>query len=125
MAIEMSVMCKSSFRPCMKTLFHNEHKIEVNCWGENSVFYDGKLVSSKNSILGNTLSFKIEEDSQIVNYEVKISKSPFSNSLFFRFLDKINIRIYYPFIISPQVEIRRNGVLLYSDRHLQENETTP
>ncbi|MHA2290499.1 MAG: hypothetical protein ACXABG_17065 [Promethearchaeota archaeon] len=100
----------------MKTLFHNGHKIEVHCWGTKKVFYDNKLMTSKDSIFGGTLSFQIEEDNDIATYEVKIFNSPFSNSSFFKFLDKFKFRIFYPFIISPAVEIRRNGVLLYSDR---------
>ena len=100
----------------MKTLFYNGHRIEVHCWGMKRVFYDGMLISSKYSAFDGTLIFQIEEDNETANYEVKIFKSPFSNSLFFRFFNKFNLRIFYPFIISPQVEIRRNGVLLYSDR---------
>ncbi len=107
---------KVSERQHMKTLFYNGHKIEVHCWGAKKVLYDNKLVASKHSMLGGALSFEIEEGAEIATYEVQIFRSPFSNSLFFRFLDKLNIRVFYPFIISPLVEIRRNGILLYSDR---------
>ena len=100
----------------MKTLVHNEHKIEVECWGTIKVLYDGKLMASQDSMFGGTLSFQVIENNEAVIYEVKIFKSPISNSLFFRFFEKFKVRIFYPFIISPLVEIRRNDVLLYSDR---------
>jgi len=100
----------------MKTLLHNGHKIEVSCWGTQEVYYDGKLISSQNAVFVGTHSFQVEESNEIVTYEVKVFKSPFSNWLFLKFFNKFKIRIFYPFVISPAIEIRRNGILLYSDR---------
>jgi hypothetical protein len=106
----------------MKTLLHNGHKIEVPCWGTKKVFYDGNLMSSSDSVFGATLSFQVIENNETAIYEVKISELPFSDSPFSRFLGKFKIRIFHPFIISPRVEIRRNGALLYSDRQTVKND---
>jgi hypothetical protein len=38
----------------MKTIVHDGHKIETRAWGTEKVSYDGRQVSSKNSIMGAT-----------------------------------------------------------------------
>ena len=59
----------------MKTIIHNGHKIEApgsTLTGLEEIRYDGKIVSSKRSILGAKHSFIVEEDGDSVQYEVRI-----------------------------------------------------
>jgi len=53
--------------------FSGENIIEVhnNMWsGKETIFYNDEKVSSGYSILGKTHSFTVEEDGELVDYEV-------------------------------------------------------
>ena len=78
----------------LKTLLHNGHRIDIKTWGTEKVFYDGRQMTSKFTLLGGTHAFEIEENGERVTYEVEISAMGW----------------------SPCVKIRRNGILIYSDK---------
>jgi len=78
----------------MKTIFHNEHKIEVKLWGTEKVFYDGELKTSQFTLFGGTHGFQVVEDGETVNYDVETKMG----------------------IWAPWMKIRRNGILIYSDK---------
>ena len=85
----------------MITVAHNNHKIEVqeeSFTGVEKVFYDGREVSSKRSVLGSTHVFTVNEEGASVQYEVEIGvKTVF-------------------FVPRPYTTVRRNGVLIFSNR---------
>ena len=83
----------------MKTVFHQGHKIEVpgmSLMGREKVLYDGREVSSKVSMTGATHVFRVIENGEEVQYEVEIGTR------------------WHGF--TSWATIRRNGVLIYSDR---------
>jgi hypothetical protein len=85
----------------MQTIMYGPHKIEIkeeSITGVEKVFYDGREVSSKRSMLGTTHVFSVHEDGQNVQYEVEIGvKTVF-------------------FMPRPYTTVRRNGVLIFSNR---------
>lgn len=85
----------------MKTIDYGEHKIEVAestfGVGEEEVFYDGILASSKRNFLGGaTHMFVALENQENIQYELE-------TGLLWHGLDT-------------WVVIRRNGVIIFSDR---------
>ncbi len=56
----------------MMTIMHNDHRIEVQGFGRERVFYDGKEMSSKLSFLGSTHIFGVTEDGEQIQYEVRL-----------------------------------------------------
>ena len=56
----------------IKTVVFKGHKIEIEGFGKEKVFYDGKEVSSKWSMTGATHIFRVIEDEEEVQYEVMI-----------------------------------------------------
>jgi len=77
----------------MKTLLYNGHKIEVKLWCKEKIFYDGKLMSSRHTLFGGTHVFQVEEEGETINYEVEI--------------------YFFPTL---GMKVRRNGILIYSDK---------
>lgn len=56
----------------MKTVMYKNHKIEIKEMGKEKILYDGKEVSNKWSMLGTTHIFRVNEDGDEIQYEVKI-----------------------------------------------------
>jgi hypothetical protein len=54
-----------------KTITCQGHTIEIGTLGQDTVWYDGKEVSRKNSFSGSDHSFRVIEDGREVIYEVK------------------------------------------------------
>ena len=80
----------------MKTIFHNQHKIEVGGVWKEKVFYDGRLMSSKLSVFGSTHIFRVTEENIEVQYEVSFHARWHG--------------------LSYWAEIRRAGEIIYTDR---------
>lgn len=80
----------------MKTIIHNDHKIEIKGWGKEKIFYDGKEVSSKWSTTGGTHVFRVVEEDEEVQYEVTFGTR------------------WHGF--SYWCEVRRKGGIIYTDR---------
>ena len=61
-------------------IYYNEHQIAVHdtMWGEEKVYYDSKLMSSKTSLGGAFHVFTTEENGELVEYEVQLGIRPFS-----------------------------------------------
>lgn len=59
------------------TFFHADNEISVhnNLLGIESVFYNGKKMTSHFSLFGSTHDFSVMEDDIEANYQVKISMS--------------------------------------------------
>ncbi|MHA1797880.1 MAG: hypothetical protein ACTSVY_05465 [Candidatus Helarchaeota archaeon] len=57
-------------------LMHNGHKIEIKLYffGKEKIFYDGKEVSDKSSLLSTKHEFEVEEDGEKVKYQIDIIK---------------------------------------------------
>jgi len=57
-------------------LLYEGHKIEIRLglFGKEQVFYDGKEVSAKNSMLSSKHKFQVEEKGEEVEYAVSIVK---------------------------------------------------
>jgi len=80
----------------MKTVVYKGHKIEIKGWGKEKVFYDGKEVSSKWSMMGATHIFRVAEDGEEVQYDVTIGMRWHG--------------------LSWWCEVRRKGEAIYTDR---------
>jgi hypothetical protein len=80
----------------MLVVMHKNHKIEIKMLGKEKIFYDGKEVSNKWSVTGATHVFRVTEDGEDVQYDVKIG-----------------IR-WHGF--SWWCEVRRKGEIIYTDR---------
>jgi len=80
----------------MRTIINNGHKIEIKSFGTEKIYYDSQLVSSKNSILGATHVFQVNEENEEVQYEVRIGTRWHGLGFW--------------------VEARRRGQLIYTDR---------
>ncbi len=86
----------------MKTIIHNNHRIEVNyriedgLYAKDQVIYDGKEVSCKWTVVGSTHVFRVNEDSEEVQYDVTIGTR------------------WHGF--SWWCEVRREGQIIYTDR---------
>lgn len=83
----------------MKIVKYGRHTIEVHdmsLTGKETVRYDGKVASEKRSVSGTTHIFSVNEEGQEVTYEVEIG-----------------VRWHW---LSAYCVIRRNGVVIYSDR---------
>lgn len=79
------------------TIVHNGHRIQVewSVWtGNEKVFYDGRVMSDKHTVTGGTHIFSVEEESEYVQYEVSFGAG----------------------LTSPTIEIRRNGIIIYTNR---------
>jgi hypothetical protein len=86
----------------MVTVNHSGHMIQVEPMGflgKETVYYDGRVVSEKTSLTGANHDFSVAEDGEQIFYQVNISASVAS------FLGA-----------GPNVEIRRNGQVIYSQR---------
>ena len=51
--------------------------IHNTVWGTEKVFYNGELMSCKDSFLGATHDFEVEEDGEFVDYRVVFSCGSF------------------------------------------------
>ncbi|MDE2996310.1 MAG: hypothetical protein OXT73_06180 [Bacteroidota bacterium] len=83
----------------MRTVIHNGHTIQIpgmTLSGREDVRYNGKIVSSKWSILGAEHQFEVVENGQPVTYEVKLG-----------------MRWYG---CTGWASLKRQGELLFSDR---------
>ena len=80
----------------MQTIIQNGHKIEIMSFGTEKVFYDGQLVSKKNTMVGATHVFRVQENNDEVQYEVAIG--------------------YRWHWLGLWVEVRRKGEIIYTDR---------
>ena len=81
---------------------YGRHTIKVNAQasllGKEVVYYDGQVVSEKNSMLGATHTFSMREDGEDAFYEVQIGPT---------------IRNLMP---APHITIRRNGTIIFTDK---------
>jgi len=80
----------------MLVVMHKNHKIEIKMLGKEKIFYDGKEVSNKWSVTGATHVFRVTEDGEDVQYDVKIGTR------------------WHGF--SWWCEVRRKGEIIYTDR---------
>ena len=79
----------------MKTVFHNNHRIEVATFFPEKVFYDGRQMTSKNNVVGeSTHVFCVEEEGKSVTYEIEIKMGWWAS----------------------WIRVRRNGIIFYSDK---------
>jgi TIR domain len=93
---QVSVIDKSTGH--LKIIIHEGHTIEYtdSLFGLEKIFYDGREVSRKRSVLGSTHEFWVKEKGKKVFYEVKIDLQWAANN-------------------CTWLEVRRNGVVIYSD----------
>jgi len=89
----------------MPFIKYGNHTIEVRLerHGEETVFYDGEVMSSKMTTFGGTHRFSVKEDDEAVNYEVKIKPK---GGLF-------GVVTGFGLATAPTVEVRRNGKKIY------------
>ena len=80
----------------MKTIVYNSHKIEIQGWFKERVFYNGTEVSSKVSVLGSTHVFRVSEDGEDIQYDVQLGTRWHGCSWW--------------------CEVRRQGIVIYTDR---------
>lgn len=83
----------------MKTINYDNHIIEIpgmRFSTTEEIKYDGKVVSSKQSMTGATHIFKVFEDGVGVNFEVEIGTN------------------WHGF--SSWCTVRRNGIIIFTDR---------
>lgn len=83
----------------MKTITHNNHTIEISnngLTGKEVVKYDGQVMSEKRSMMGTVHTFRVEEESQSVQYEVEIGTR------------------WHGF--SSWTTVRRSGEIIFSDK---------
>lgn len=79
----------------MKTVFYKDHKIEVATFFPEKVFYDGKLMTSKRNVIGDsTHVFRAEEEGEHVTYEIEMKMGFWAS----------------------WIRIRRNGIIIYADK---------
>ena len=79
----------------MKTVMHNGHKIEAATLFPEKVFYDGRQMTSKMNIIGDsTHVFQVEEDGEQVTYEVEMKMGFWAS----------------------WIRVRRNGIIIYADK---------
>jgi hypothetical protein len=91
----------------MPIIRYGNHTIEVKLdpkTGEETVLYDGQVMSSKISVGGATHRFTVREEGKDVTYEVKIGT---------RGLGGIKGIFMWP-VRVPKVEVSRDGKQIYS-----------
>jgi len=83
----------------MKTIVYNGHQIQLpgmSLTGKEEIKYDGRVVSSKRTIVGGTHIFKVKENGEDVDYEVELGTR------------------WHGF--TSWCVVRRNGKVIYTDR---------
>lgn len=85
----------------MPFVIYGNHNIEIKfeARGEENIFYDGEIVSSKTTVRGGTHNFSVEEEGEKVNYEVKIKPKG----------GILGIVTGFAAVSAPKIEVRRNG----------------
>ena len=78
------------------TVMYKGHKIEISNLAKEKVIYDEKEVSTKVTVAGGTHIFTVNEDGKPIQYEVTLG-----------------VRWHW---MSNWHEVRRNGVLIFTDR---------
>lgn len=85
----------------MRVLMVNGNKIEMDFVslfsGKETVYYNGEVVSRKNSIFGTVHTFRVKENDADVQYDIQTGFS----------------------FVRPGVVIKRNGELIYADNDLK------
>lgn len=79
----------------MYTFISNGHRIDIkNTWtGKETILYDGKIVSEKRSMFGANHVFQVQEDDELVQYEIQFSVGS----------------------TSVKVVARRNGLIIFTN----------
>jgi hypothetical protein len=83
----------------LKTIMYSGHKIQtpgMSLTGKEEVKYDDRIVSSKYSMLGATHIFSVQEDDENIQYEIELGTRWHGLGMW--------------------TIVRRNGVVIYSDR---------
>lgn len=88
----------------MKTILTNGHKIELTVdlkTDIETVFYDGKEISSKNTTKGGLHIFEVIENSETIHYEIEFGSHDSRKELW--------------------STVRRNGIIIFTDKNTGSN----
>jgi hypothetical protein len=91
----------------MPIIQYGNHTIEVRLdrsTGEETILYDGKVMSSRISMRGGSHKFSVKEEGEGANYEVKIKVKG----------GLLGTITGIGFSLTPTVEVFRNGQKIYS-----------